>query len=221
MPRATIAITPPEEIWVAAVSRSHPETRFRVLAAFPGERSGVALVEISGPDLESVLGDMADHPGLLDVDVMDAQTHSVLVRLETYQPVILDVLQDAGLPMEPPVDIEDGVATLEVTGPRERLSALVDGLEALGAPFEVRRVTRELDSGGLLTDRQRELLEAAVEAGYYATPREVTLTELADRLDVAQSTLSETLHRAESAVVRRYVADLPPAGTEPVDGRSA
>lgn len=220
MPRATITVTPPEEIWVAAVSRAHPEARFRVLAAFPGPRSGVALAEITAPDLEAVLGDMEDHPGVLTVDVLDAGERSALVRFETHQPVILDVLQSAGLPMEPPVDIEDGVATLEVTGPRERLSTLVDGLVELGAPFEVMRVTQELESAGLLTDRQRELLEAAVDAGYYAVPRETTLTELAERLDVAQSTLSETLHRAESAIVVQFVADLPPASAERLDRRA-
>ena len=209
MPRATIAITPPPGVWVADVSRAHPDVRFRVLAAFPGDRAGVAMVELSGPDLRETLADMEAHEGVLAIDVLDAGDRSALVRFETLQPVILDALQAAGLPLEPPVDVEDGVAVLEVTGPRERLSTVLDGLEDLGAPYEVRRVTHELDTAGLLTERQRELLEAAVEAGYYRTPRDVTLTALADRLGVAQSTLSETLHRAESAVVRHFVADLP------------
>lgn len=219
MPRATLDVTPPEGVWVADVSRAHPDARFRVLAALPGERSGVGLVEITADDLEAVLMAVEAHAGVLALDVLDALDRTALVRFETHQPVILDVLQDAGLPLQPPVDIVDGVASLEVTGPRERLSQLVDELEDLGVPFEIRRVTSELDRGGLLTPRQGELLRAAVEAGYYDTPREITLTDLAERLDVAQSTLSEALHRAEGTVLRRYVEDLPPADGDGLDRR--
>jgi len=60
----------------------------------------------------------------------------------------------------------------------------------------------------LLTDRQRELLLAAVDAGYYDTPRECSLTDLATELDMAKSTVSETLHRAEGTIIEEFVADL-------------
>jgi hypothetical protein len=61
------------------------------------------------------------------------------------------------------------------------------------------------ESSDLLTQRQRELLTAAVEAGYYETPRACTLTQLADQLGMAKSTVSETLHRAEGRVIREFV----------------
>ncbi|EMA51136.1 helix-turn-helix domain-containing protein [Halococcus thailandensis] len=54
---------------------------------------------------------------------------------------------------------------------------------------------------------QRAALQAAVEDGYYETPRETTLDELADELDVPRSTLSYRLRQAESQLARRYVAD--------------
>lgn len=40
-------------------------------------------------------------------------------------------------------------------------------------------------------------MNAVIERGYYDTPRRCTLTELADELDLAKSTCSERLHRAE------------------------
>jgi len=53
----------------------------------------------------------------------------------------------------------------------------------------------------VLTDRQREVLLAARELGYYATPREATLTEVAAALDVSKSACSDVLHRAEGNLV--------------------
>ncbi|MFB6176769.1 MAG: helix-turn-helix domain-containing protein [Halobaculum sp.] len=45
--------------------------------------------------------------------------------------------------------------------------------------------------------------------GYYETPRECTVTELSDRLDVARSTLQYRLQRAESQLLAAFVEQLP------------
>lgn len=54
---------------------------------------------------------------------------------------------------------------------------------------------------------QRTALEKAVENGYYQTPREISLTDLADRLDIPQSTLQYRLQRAEAWLAERFVID--------------
>ncbi|MEY7847899.1 helix-turn-helix domain-containing protein [Natrarchaeobius sp. A-rgal3] len=56
-----------------------------------------------------------------------------------------------------------------------------------------------------LPDEQREALHAAVERGYYQTPRGVELSELADELGIPRSTLSYRLRRAESALATSFV----------------
>ena len=49
-----------------------------------------------------------------------------------------------------------------------------------------------------LTERQREVLQAAYLAGYYAWPRDTTAEELAETLGIASPTLHQHLRRAES-----------------------
>jgi predicted DNA binding protein len=53
-----------------------------------------------------------------------------------------------------------------------------------------------------LTDKQRETLAAAYEAGYYEIPQGVTADELADHLDISHQALSERLHRAYKQLVK-------------------
>jgi len=48
-----------------------------------------------------------------------------------------------------------------------------------------------------LTERQREVLRAAFESGYYEWPRECTGEDIADELDITSSTFSEHIHAAE------------------------
>ncbi|MFW5935328.1 MAG: helix-turn-helix domain-containing protein [Halolamina sp.] len=61
--------------------------------------------------------------------------------------------------------------------------------------FSQRELDRALDRR--LTDRQRDILEAAFEAGYYAWPRETSGAALAEELGISQPTLSEHLTTAE------------------------
>lgn len=48
-----------------------------------------------------------------------------------------------------------------------------------------------------LTDRQREVLRAAFEAGYYEWPRESTGEKVAESLGISSATFSEHIHAAE------------------------
>ena len=93
--------------------------------------------------------------------------------------------------------------------PRERISAFADQLEALSIVFTLDRIYRDVDLSIPLTASERDLLVAAIERGYYDTPRRITLTDLAAERGLAASTVSERLHRAEELVVKEFCADEP------------
>lgn len=55
-----------------------------------------------------------------------------------------------------------------------------------------------------MSQEQRSTLRKAIEHGYYETPREITAAELADTLDVPQSTVSYRLRQAEIQLAKGY-----------------
>jgi len=57
-----------------------------------------------------------------------------------------------------------------------------------------------------LPPAQAAALRAAVEHGYYESPREVDVGELAEHLDVPRSTLTYRLRRAEEHLAKQHVA---------------
>ncbi|TKX76629.1 transcriptional regulator, partial [Halorubrum sp. SD626R] len=61
--------------------------------------------------------------------------------------------------------------------------------------------------GSDLSPEQEAALRAAVEHGYYETPRETDVGDLADHLGVPRSTLTYRLRRAEEQLAKRFVAD--------------
>lgn len=58
---------------------------------------------------------------------------------------------------------------------------------------------RELSS--LLTPRQLEILDAAVELGYYRVPRSATHDDIAERVDLSTTTVGEHLRKIEARLL--------------------
>lgn len=206
MPRAKLNVTLPEGLWIARLSREHPEVRFLVLAALSADGTGIGLVELRGPDLRTVVETMADAAAVTGLESLQSTDEKEIVRFETDEPLLLFAIRNSAIPLEPPVEIRDGIASLEVTAPRERLSTLGTQLEGFGMSFDVEYITQSIDADDLLTDRQRRLVSAAIERGYYDTPRECSLSELAEAVGIAKSTASETLHRAEGTIIKHHMS---------------
>jgi len=61
-----------------------------------------------------------------------------------------------------------------------------------------------LPDGTEMTDRQREALEAAFQAGYFDWPRESTGEEVAESLDISSATLHSHLRKAESRLLESF-----------------
>jgi len=55
-----------------------------------------------------------------------------------------------------------------------------------------------------LTERQQTVLEAALDCGYYTSPREATHEDIASRLDCAPSTVGEHLRKIEARVFAQF-----------------
>jgi predicted DNA binding protein len=59
----------------------------------------------------------------------------------------------------------------------------------------------------LLGERQLEILNLAVHHGYYQDPRGISVSALAEKLEIARSTLGEHLQSAEAALVKWVIEE--------------
>ncbi|MFW6448014.1 MAG: helix-turn-helix domain-containing protein [Halobacteriota archaeon] len=208
MPRAQLRITLPDDVWIGQVTRAHPETTFRVQTARSNGDLGIAVVELVGGDVASVLAELGDVDAVQEVEVFDRTTDRALIQLEVSFPMLLFPVESSAAPIQMPFELADGVARWEIVTTQNRLSTLAERLDAFGLSYTVDRIQPEIGFERILTDKQARVVEAALEAGYYDSPRTCTLTELAERLDLAASTCSETLHRAEERIIKRFDAEV-------------
>lgn len=208
MPRAVLTVHIPDRVWMGRLTRRHPDAEFRILTAFPDGDHGTAMAEVTAEDLEEVLRDMSECEEVVDFELLGHPGPEALVQFETSEPLLLVPVRESGALLDLPFEVQDGRASWEVTATHDRLSTLGDQLSALEITFEVESVTQQTEVSQLLTDRQSALVETAVESGYYDTPRDCTLTDLAEEVGVAKSTASETLHRAEGEIIKQFVDEV-------------
>lgn len=207
MARANLVVQLSEGGWAHTVSTQFPETELELLALEPGEMECFQLVRVSASEPDRPVRLMRDSGGFRSFSVVQQAAGATVVRFRSETPLTVFCLHRASIPFEPPLTCRNGRASLQATAPDTAISELTDYFDQYGLRFEVESLRQEIDVETLLTPRQRDLVLTAVEAGYYDTPRDCTLTELATAADVAKSTASETLHRAEGAIVRAFVGD--------------
>ncbi|SEP03466.1 HTH DNA binding domain-containing protein [Halogranum amylolyticum] len=155
----------------------------------------------------SILSDTERHEDITSLELLWKEEDEALLQVETTNPVLLDPVWEIGVPLQTPFEVVNGTARWELTTSSTRLSALGEQLEASGIQFELEYVRRigDSDAESILTDRQQQVFLAAVEQGYYETPRRATLTDVAESMDISKATASDILHRAEGRIVDWFV----------------
>jgi hypothetical protein len=207
MPQATLRITIPDTLWIGAITRDYPDAKFRILSAVSGDETGVGLVEIIGAKLDEVLSAFESVPETRELNVLGRESQTALVQFETTEPTLLFPIVGSGIPLEMPFELQNGEAIWEIKTSQERLSQLGEELSAFQIQYTVEEIRYTLETDTLLTDRQLSLIKTAYEAGYYDSPRNATLTEVAAAADIAKSTCSETLQRAEGKIIGEFLSD--------------
>lgn len=208
VPRAKFTITIPETTWISQISKAHPDCVFTVITVLSGVDRSVALFELTARNLLSILADMERHEDLTSLELLWKDEDEALLQVETTNPVLLDPVWETGVPLQTPFEVVDGTARWELTTSSARLSALGEQLEASGIQFDIDYVRSigNSDAESILTDRQQQVFLAAVEQGYYETPRRATLTDVAESMNISKATASDILHRAEGRIVDWFVA---------------
>ncbi len=103
-----------------------------------------------------------------------------------------------------PTIVRDGVESWHIVAPtREELQEVVASLEQC-ADIAYMRSSGGVEPDAGLTERQMSALKAAVEMGYFETPRRSSIREVAKRLNVSPSTAVEHIRKAERKVLESY-----------------
>ena len=170
---------------------------------------GTVLLFAEGSgDAERYAEIMAESPYVVDHLVSGEDRWMAVSQFEPTDSTrrMLELGRESDVVIETPVPIEDD-GSLRITH-LGREADLQDVFRAIGeesaVAFEVVETgTYDPDEASLtrlLTVRQQEVLEAAVEVGYYSEPRQATHDDVAESVGIAPTTAGEHLRKIEERV---------------------
>lgn len=102
------------------------------------------------------------------------------------------------------IEIDDRGFTFDISGSQDGIRNVLAGFEAADIDVALEGLHdyhNQMNPLASLTERQREVLEAAYDNGYYEVPRATSTTEVAEGLGIDGSTVAEHLQRAERNLI--------------------
>ncbi len=186
---------------------AHPDLSVQLTAQAPTvDGDWMVFLTATGDGAAQLEEALREDPTVADPTALTATADHRVYRVRIVDGLrVSGVLGDLGFRVLD-VTSDDGDWRYRVQGPdRTVLTAFFDYCQEVGIAFELERIYRvpgsDTPAPRSLTDGQAEALRLANEGGYFAVPREMTLGDLADELDISRQAASERLRRAVGSLL--------------------
>lgn len=182
---------------------------------------GVTYVWVDGGDTATFVDALRDVPDVRVVDELQGQT---LLRFDSPQleASLTDLIADHGARLVSLSGDAEGWMVCLQFADTDGIDAFVSDCQDRSIPVDLRQVYDADDRVDLrkiydvhgridgdfgLTPAQQEALDLAFAAGYFDVPRQVTLTDLAERLQVSEQAVSERIRRGLASLLTTTMLD--------------
>ena len=187
---------------------------------------GLLALEVEADAYDEVIEIIREHESTTSIDVVekysiggvDRLSATLLIRSQHFEYTPLQVLLHEGfIPLGGYGELRNGTESFDLLlTSREDLSEAVELLERFG-PVKIEYVSTEFQRQTTpsvtewselfekITPRRRKTLNKALEAGYFDIPRGCTIQDIADDLDIAKTTASQHLRKAEKNIMEFFI----------------
>lgn len=169
--------------------------------------TAITLYQLSGDaDVAHEIAQESDE--VLDYQLSEGDNHlTVYAHFVPTQDIVdlLSLFREYEVILDMPLEYtSDGSLRAHIVGEEEVIREIIPKIpDGLGLNLEQISdyVPEEERMFSLLTERQQETLQAALEVGYYRVPREATHQDIADHIDRSDGTVGEHLRKIEAKVM--------------------
>ena len=193
---ATFRIRIPKGLWTGTFTAAHPNLTVETLNRSDVSKDvSVSDYWISGRPPGVWAREIAAYPDVLKVDSLAEVGEGSLYRITYRNPPVIYLYRELAMPIQFPLRLQGGYIRWEVVARHSEFERVLKYARETDPDMQVVSIRRGPLRSHLpqLTDSQQELLSRAMAAGYFAVPREITLTDLAKRLNRSKSAVSEAI----------------------------
>lgn len=205
---------PSDQFPLGSVFERLPDVTVELERMIPARNVVVPYFWVRGTAVDDIEGAFADHPGVVGIEFVDSVADEYLLRVEwslEYDGV-LSTLTETKLPLVKAIGT-NREWTFDVRGDdRSDIAAFQRRCRELDIPITLTKLHAltpiETATEAALTEPQQEALLLAYERGYFNSPRDVTMAELGDELDISQQAVASRLRRGIDRLVESTVAEI-------------
>lgn len=192
--------------WATQITREHGAVVNCLKQKDVGGGQLQCLVEIypGEEDLETITEALGRNPAIVLVESVQKTEDGIMAALKVRDCRGCHILAESECFMLDATAAEGAGLVWHILAPkRTDVRALVEDLANQGIEADVAAI-RSAKASGMLTKRQEMVMSFAYRLGYFEFPREISLSEMAKKLGVAKSTVSEILRTGEAKVLHSY-----------------
>lgn len=193
-------------VWVSDIAQKYLTT-VRIVDCIPwSDKGGQAIFEVMEPQGKApfIIKDIQEHPDITSIDMNEPEGGRLRGTVGMRSCVLIRSIMSAGCFLESAAADGDGNVKFRVAmGSDGSLPQLFRKLEGMGLIVQLQSLTR-LNEREPVTKKQEEVLQIALERGYFDCPRRIKSAELAKLCGVSPTALKEVLARAQRNVLRKY-----------------
>jgi len=198
--------SPTEEFPLGSVFENLPDVTVELERLVPHEDLVVHYFWVRGVETEGIESEFEAHVGATNIRLVDSINDEYLMRVEWEDAYfgVLSALAEANVVVLSGIGRKDEWR-FEVRGEsREAIAEFREYCQEQDIPITITAVHAMLPiqgEGYELTVTQREALVLAYEHGYFDSPREASLQDIADELGITQQSLSSRLRRGHRRLI--------------------
>ena len=198
--------SPADEFPLGTIFENLPAVTVELERLIPHDTLIIPYFWVRGADAEDIEAAFEAHAGVTNIKLIDSVDNEYLMRAEWDQEYVgvLSALAETHLVTLSGVGTNDGWQ-FEVRGEsQEDVSEFRTYCQENDIPIDITAVHALLPiqgEGYELTDTQREALVLAYERGYFNSPREASLEDIAEELGITQQSLSSRLRRGHRRLI--------------------
>lgn len=196
--------------WAVALTRDHGAVVNIVEQKALSDDLLQSLVEIDPADEEpnEVVEILRRNPFVKSVEAIVPPKGKILATLQVQECLACQALANSECFLTDATVTEGGGLEWKLLAPkRTSVESLMKVLRDRDIPVELMAI-KTAKGTGTLTDRQERVLSLAYQLGYFEFPKRINLSDLAKKLGVAKSTLSEVLRAGEDKILHEYFQGL-------------
>jgi predicted DNA binding protein len=202
---AVLLVEPPHS-WIRRIVGKYPVTIRLLDCKALLDREGVQeLFEMTGQGeiSDRLIEDLRKDDYVFDVDVLKGKAGRLIGSVKTHKCTACRSFATANCFLISATTRPDGRVEWVILGGQRAVPDLLKRLEKDDVKVEVSRISNVEDQAAL-TARQEQILQIALEKGYFDFPKKINIRDLAKTLDISTATLAEILRRGQKRVLAEH-----------------